>query len=157
MIYSCQSPWMSPSQIPQMMMTMGDPNKTKQYYQGQEDETAKDSRLKPDSSTTIVVTDPPAVPGNPRKPDDSNPSILVKENQPTKPIPSKAPAVGIPAKPLPPSPAPPLTLWLWPKESRNVCSQPSSGQLPQSRPRAPEKIWFDVWRITPVYIWGCRI
>ena len=45
----------------------GDPNETKQYYQGQEDETAKDSRLKPDSSTTIVVTDPPAVPGDPWK------------------------------------------------------------------------------------------
>ena len=67
----------------------GDPNETKQYYQGQEDETAKDSRLKPDSSTTIVVTDPPAVPGNPGKPDDSNPGIPAKENQPTKPIPSK--------------------------------------------------------------------
>ena len=59
----------------------GDQNKTKQYYQGQEDETAKDSRLKPDSSTTIVVMDPPAVPGNP--------GIPAKENQPTKPIPSK--------------------------------------------------------------------
>ena len=67
----------------------GDPNKTKQYYQGQEDQMAKDSRLKPDSSTTNVVTDPPAVPGNPRKPDDSNPGILAKEDQPTKPIPSK--------------------------------------------------------------------
>ena len=67
----------------------GDPNETKQYYQGQEDETAKDSRLKPDSSTTIVVTDPPAVLGNLGKPDDSNPGIPAKENQPTKPIPSK--------------------------------------------------------------------
>ena len=67
----------------------GDRNATKQYYQGQEDETAKDSRLKPDSFTTIVVTDPPAEPGNPRKPDDSNPGIPAKENQPTKPIPSK--------------------------------------------------------------------
>ena len=67
----------------------GDLKETKQYYQGQEDETAKDSRLKPDSSTTIVVTDPPAVPGDPGKPDDSNPGIPVKENQPTKPIPSK--------------------------------------------------------------------
>ena len=45
----------------------GDPNKTKQYYQGQEDETAKDPGLKSDSSAPIVVTDPPAVPGNPRK------------------------------------------------------------------------------------------
>ena len=67
----------------------GDPNETKQYYQGQEDETAKDSRLKPDSSATIAVTDPPLVPGNPRKPDDSNPGILAKDTQPTKPIPSK--------------------------------------------------------------------
>ena len=67
----------------------GDLNETKQYYQGQEDEMAKDSRLKPDSSTTIVVTDPPAVPGNPGKPDDSNPGIPAEENQPTKPIPSK--------------------------------------------------------------------
>ena len=66
----------------------GDLNETKQYYQGQEDETAKDSRLKPDSST-IVVTDPPAVPDNPRKLDDSNPGIPAKENQPTKPMPSK--------------------------------------------------------------------
>ena len=67
----------------------GDPNETKQYYQGQEDETAKDSKLKPDSSTTIVITDPPAVLGNPGKPDDSNPGIPAKENQPSKPIPSK--------------------------------------------------------------------
>ena len=51
--------------------------------------TAKDSRLKPDSSTTIVVMDPPAVPGDPGKLDDSNPGIPAKENQPTKPIPSK--------------------------------------------------------------------
>ena len=50
---------------------------------------AKDSRLKPDSSATIAVTDPPAVPGNPGKPDDPNPGILAKDTQPTKPIPSK--------------------------------------------------------------------
>ena len=69
----------------------GDQNETKQYYQGQgqEDETAKDSSLKPNSSTTIVVTDPPAVLGNSGKPDDSKPGIPAKENQPTKPIPSK--------------------------------------------------------------------
>ena len=56
-----------------------DGNETKQYYQGQEDETAKDSGLKPDSSAPIAVTDPPAVPGNPRKLDDPNPSILAKD------------------------------------------------------------------------------
>ena len=42
----------------------GDPNETKQYYQGEEDEVVKDSRLEPDSSTT-AVTDPPVMPGNP--------------------------------------------------------------------------------------------
>ena len=136
----------------------GDLNETKQYYQGQEDETAKDSWLKPDSST-IVVTDPSAVPDNPGKPDDSNPGIPAKENQPTKPMPSKGkgPAVGIPAKPLPPSPVPPLTLRLRPEESRNTCSQPSLGRLPPSRPWAPKKIRFAVWRITLVYSRGCRI
>ena len=67
----------------------GDPHKTKQYYQGQEDETAKDSGLKPNSSAPIVVTDPPAVLGNPRKPDGPNLGILAKDTQPTKPIPSK--------------------------------------------------------------------
>ena len=67
----------------------GDPNETKQYYQGQEDETAKDSGLKPDSSAPIAVTDPPAVPGNHRKPDDPNPSIPAKDTQPTKTMPSK--------------------------------------------------------------------
>ena len=81
---------MSPSQMPQMTMMMGgDRNETKQYYKGQEDETAKDSRLKPNSSTTVVVMDLPAVPGNPGKLDDSNLGIPAKENQPTKPIPSK--------------------------------------------------------------------
>ena len=48
----------------------GDPNETKQYYQGQEDEAAKDPGLKPDSSTP-AVTDPPAMPGIPGKPDGS--------------------------------------------------------------------------------------
>ena len=66
----------------------GDPNETKQYYKGQEDEAAKDSGLKPDSSTT-AVTDPPAVPGNPRNPGGSNPGAPAKDAQPTKPIPSK--------------------------------------------------------------------
>ena len=67
----------------------GDPNETKQYYQGQEDETAKDFGLKPESSAPIAVTDPTAVPGNPRKPDDPNPGIPAKDTQPPKPIPSK--------------------------------------------------------------------
>ena len=66
----------------------GDPNETKQYYKGQEDEAAKDSGLKPDSSTP-AVTDPPAVPGNPGNPDGANPSTPAKVAQPTKPIPSK--------------------------------------------------------------------
>ena len=50
---------------------------------------AKDSGLKPDSSTPTVVTDPPAVPGNPRNPDGSNPGPPATDAQPTKPIPSK--------------------------------------------------------------------
>ena len=66
----------------------GDPNETKQYYQGQENEAAKDSGLKPDSST-CAVTDPAAVPGNPGNPVGSNPGILAKDTQPSKPIPSK--------------------------------------------------------------------
>ena len=66
----------------------GDPNETKQHYKGEEDEVAKDSGLKPNSSTT-VVTDPPAVLGNPRNLDGSDPSALVKDAQPTKPIPFK--------------------------------------------------------------------
>ena len=67
----------------------GDPNETKQYYKGQEDETVKDSGLKPDDSTSTAVTDPPAVPGNPGNPDGSNPGIPANDAQPTKPIPSK--------------------------------------------------------------------
>ena len=66
----------------------GDSNETKQYYKGEEDEAAKDSGLKPDSSTTAVM-DPPAVSGNPRNPDGSDPSAPAKDAQPTKPIPSK--------------------------------------------------------------------
>ena len=66
----------------------GDPNETKQYYKDQEDETAKDSGLKPDSSIP-AVTDPPAVLGNPGNPGGSNPGALAKDAQPTKPIPSK--------------------------------------------------------------------
>ena len=67
----------------------GDLNETKQYYKGQEDEVAKDSGLKPDSSTHTAVTDPPAMPGNARNPDGSNPGSPAKDAQPTKPIPSK--------------------------------------------------------------------
>ena len=66
----------------------GDLNETKQYYKGQEDEAAKDSGLKPDSSTP-AVTDPPAMMGNPGNLDGSNPSTPAKDAQPTKPIPSK--------------------------------------------------------------------
>ena len=66
----------------------GDPNETKQYYKGEENEAAKDSGLKPDSSST-AVTDPPAVPGNPGNPDGSDPGAPPKDAQPTKPIPSK--------------------------------------------------------------------
>ena len=66
----------------------GDPNETKQYNKGQEDEAGKDSRLRPDSSTP-AVTDPPAMPGNPRNPDGSNPGNPAKDAQPSKPIPSK--------------------------------------------------------------------
>ena len=67
----------------------GDPNETKQYYKGQEDEVVKDSGLKPESSTHTAVTDPPAVPDNPGNPDGSNPGAPAKDAQPTKPIPSK--------------------------------------------------------------------
>ena len=66
----------------------GDPNETKQYYKGEEDEAVKDSKLKPDSSTTVVM-DPLAMLGNPRNPDGSGPSAPAKDAQPTKPIPSK--------------------------------------------------------------------
>ena len=67
----------------------GDPNETKQYYKGEEDEAAKDSGLKPDSST--AVTDPPVMPGNPRNPEGSDTGAPAKVAQPTKPIPSKGP------------------------------------------------------------------
>ena len=66
----------------------GDPNKTKQYYKDQEDEAAKDSGLKPDSSIPVVM-DPPAMLGNPRNPGGSNPGNPAKDAQSTKPIPSK--------------------------------------------------------------------
>ena len=66
----------------------GDPNKTKQYYKDQEDEVAKDSRLKPDSSIPAVA-DLPAVPGNPGNLDGSNAGASAKDAQPTKPKPSK--------------------------------------------------------------------
>ena len=79
----------SESDSPNVNDDGGDLNETKQYYQGQEDETAKDSGLKPDSTAPIMVTDPPPVPGNPGKLDDPNPGIPTKDTQPTKPIPSK--------------------------------------------------------------------
>ena len=66
-----------------------DPNETKQYYKGQGDEGVKDSGLKPDSSTPTVVTDPPAMLGNPGNLNSSNPGTQAKDAQPTKPIPSK--------------------------------------------------------------------
>ena len=66
----------------------GDQNETKQYYQGQEDEAANDSGLKPDSSTS-AVTDQAAMPGNPGNPDGSNPGIPAKDTRPSKPKPSK--------------------------------------------------------------------
>ena len=78
----------SESDSPSSDYDEGDPNETKQYYKDQEDETAKDSGLKPDSSIP-AVTDPPAVPGNPGNPDGSNPGSPAKDTQPTKPIPSK--------------------------------------------------------------------
>ena len=74
----------------------GDPNETKQYYQGEEDEAAKDSELKPDSSTPAVM-DPPAVMGNPGNPDDSKPGAPAKDAQPTKPIPSSESSSKAPA------------------------------------------------------------
>ena len=122
----------------------GDPNETKQYYQGQEDDAAKDSGLKPNSSTT-VVTDPPAMPGNPGNLDGSNPGPQPKT--PSQPNPyltrARAPAVRAPAKPLPPSQAPPLSYRLWLKESRSIRSQPFSGRQPWPRPQALRKIRFD--------------
>ena len=66
----------------------GDLNETKQYYKGEEDEAAKDSGLKPNNSTTVVM-DPPVVWGKPGNLDSSNPSTLAKDAQPTKPKPSK--------------------------------------------------------------------
>ena len=67
----------------------GDPDKTKRYYQGQEDEAAEGSELKSSCSTVTAVTDPPAMLGNPENLDGSNPGTLAKDTQPTKPIPSK--------------------------------------------------------------------
>ena len=49
---------------------------------------AKDSGLKPDSSTS-AVTDPAIVLGNPGNLDGSNSGIPAKDTQPSKPIPSK--------------------------------------------------------------------
>ena len=66
----------------------GDPNETKQYYKGQEDEAVKDSGLKPYCSTP-AVTDTPALPCNPGNLDGSNPGTSAEDAQPTKPITSK--------------------------------------------------------------------
>ena len=122
----------------------GDPNKTKQYYKDQEDEVAKDSRLKPDS-TIPAVTDPPAVPGNPGNPDSSNPGVWPK--MPSQPSPyfprARAPTVRAPAKPLPASLVPPLSHRLWLKGSGSTHSQLFSGRPPWPRPRTLKKIWFD--------------
>ena len=65
----------------------GDPNVTKQYYQGQEEEVVEDSELKPRNSTLAAAADPPVVLGNPGNPGGSNPDT--KDIQPTKPIPSR--------------------------------------------------------------------
>ena len=59
----------------------GDPNETKQHYKDQEDEAGKDSGLRPDSST--VVTDPPAMPGNPGNLNSSYPGAPATDAQPT--------------------------------------------------------------------------
>ena len=101
----------------------GDLNKTKQYYKDQEDEAAKDSGLKPDSSIPVVM-DPPAVLGKPGNPDGSNPGAWPKTpNQPSPYLPrAKAPTVRAPAKPLPPSLVPPLSHRLQLEGSRSTCS-----------------------------------
>ena len=123
----------------------GDPNETKQYYQGQEDEAVKDSGLKPNSSTPTVVTDPPAMPGNPGNPDGSNPGAPTKDAQPTKPIPSKGKGPNSESSSKAPA------------SKSGATTQPSavaqgvqertqstlSGQLPWSRPQALRKIRFD--------------
>ena len=122
----------------------GDLNKTKQYYKDQEDEVAKDSGLKPDSSIPAAM-DPPAMQGNPGNLDGSNPGTPARDTQPTKPIPSKgkAPIVRAPTKPLPPSPVPPLSHRLQLKESSSMRSQLFSGRPPWPRPRTLKKIRFD--------------
>ena len=66
----------------------GDPNKTKQYYKNQQDEAAKDSGLKPDSSIP-AVTDPPAVPGNPGNPRWFQSRRSGQRRPANQPIPSK--------------------------------------------------------------------
>ena len=122
----------------------GDPNETKQYYKDQEDEVAKDSRLKPNSSIP-AVTDPPAVPGNPRNPDGSNAGAWPKTPSQLSPnLPrARAPTVRAPTKPLPPSLAPPLNHRLRLEGSRSTHSQPFLGRPPWPRPQTLKKIWFD--------------
>ena len=70
-------------------MMEGIPTRPNSTTKGQQDEAAKDSRLKPNSSTPTAVMDPPAMPCNPRNLDGSNPGTPAKDAQPTKPIPSK--------------------------------------------------------------------
>ena len=98
----------------------GDPNKTKQYYKGEEDEAAKNSRLKPNSSTTAVMDTRPKTPSQP------NPYLPR----------ARAPTVRAPAKPLPPSPVPPPSHRLRLKGSRSTRSLPFLRWPPWPRPWA---------------------
>ena len=115
----------------------GDPNETKQYYIGEEDEAAKDSGLKPDGSTTAVM-DPPAVPGNPRNPDGSDPGAPAKDAQPTKPIPSKGKGPNSESSSKAPASKSGTT-----KGSRSAHSLPFLQRPPWPRPRALRKIRFN--------------
>ena len=145
MIYSCrESEDESESDSPGDDDDEGDLNETKQYYKGQEDEAAKDSRLKPDSSTP-VVTDPPAMLGNPGNRGGSNPGALPKDAQPTKPIPSKgkgpnsessskAPASKSGATTQPLAAA---------QEVQERMQSILFGRPPWPRPQALRKMWFD--------------
>ena len=136
----------------------GDLNKTRQYYKDQEDEAAKDSGLKPDSSIP-AVTDPPAMLGNPGNPGGSNPGTPAKDIQPTKPIPSKGKGPNSKGSSKAPASKPGATTQpsAAAQGSGSVCSQLFSGQPPWPRLRTLKKIWFDGWRITPVYSRDCRI
>ena len=86
----------------------------------------------------------------------------IQPRTPSQPSPylprARAPTVGTPAKPLPPSlkakPTPNYRLQL--KGSRSMRNQLSLGLLPWLRPWAPRKMLFHAYRITPVYSLGCR-